>query len=349
VGSEAREAPWRSASPASIVLAGGLVALAAALGGLCAGAVSVSPAHVWSALAGGSGQGSASVTPMEHNVVLLIRLPRVVAALCVGAGLGVAGCMLQALLCNPLASPFVIGASAAAGFGAVSSILLGLSYVLTLGSSFALATGSGFLVVALARGGGRLPRESLVLTGFSVGLLFGALTGLVEYATTEEAQLREMVLWMLGGLWRITWDPLIVLVPGTLLCLLAAARFSRELDLLALGEDDAVRLGLDATRARAAVLVLSALLTALAVSVSGVIAFVGLVVPHLARRFVGVTHGRLLPASAFLGAIFLVIADTVARTAFLPNELPLGVVTSLVGIPFFLWVQRAGRRGGVAA
>lgn len=324
------------------IAAGVLLTVAAAWGSLCLGAIGVGPLDAVRAVADApSGQGE---TSRAYTVVMMIRLPRIVAAACVGASLGTAGCMMQALLRNPLASPFVIGTSSAASFGAVIGIFLGLSHVFTLAAAFATAALGGFLVLSLARVNGRLPTESVILTGFGVGLLFSAGTGFLQYIAREESQLREMVLWLLGGLWRTTWQPLAIHVPVTAAALVLAMTFARDLDVLSLGETDAHRLGVRVARSRTLVLVVACLLTSLAVALAGVVAFVGLVVPHVARRLVGVSHRTLLPACAVGGALFLVVADTVARTAMIPHELPLGIVTSMVGAPAFLAILRATRR-----
>ncbi|MEW6746934.1 MAG: iron ABC transporter permease [Planctomycetota bacterium] len=314
-----------------------MLTIAVALLSLCVGAIAVPLLEVVTSVLRFIGLGSVGGSSSLYDAVVVdIRFPRVVAATCVGASLGAAGCILQALLRNPLASPFVVGASSAASLGAVLGLFLGLPYLLMLGSSFGFATAGGAVVLLLARTRGRLPTEAVVLVGFGVGLLFSAATGLVQYLTRDEGQLRAMVLWLLGGLWHVTWTPLVVQVPLTLVALLACLPMMRRLDLISLGEFDALRLGLEVSRARTIMLLLACLLTALAVSLAGVVAFVGLLVPHIARRLVGVAHRRLLPASAIAGALFLVGADTACRTLFLPHELPLGIVSSMVGAPFFI-------------
>lgn len=285
----------------------------------------------------------------DWGLIADLRLPRIVAALAVGGALGAAGCMFQAVLRNPLASPSVIGTSAAAGFGAVVAIFLRLPYLGGLALSFAAAVGSALLVLVLARTRRGLATDSVVLTGLAVALLFAALTGLVEYLSEDAAQLSRMVVWLLGGLWQVRWGPVAVLAPVTVVALAASFLFVRDLDLLSLGENDALRLGLRVGRQRTVILVIACLLTSLAVSLAGVVAFVGLVVPHAARRVLGPSHAVLLPASVFLGGIFVVAADSIARTASAPNELPLGVVTSIVGVPFFLVIMRArAGRGAIA-
>lgn len=326
----------------------GIVALlaAASWGALCLGAVPVGPTDALRAIAAGpvsAGDGMPAGAPADA-IVAQIRAPRIVAALLTGSCLAVAGCILQSVLRNPLASPFVVGTAAAAGFGTVLGIFLGLPHAGTLLVSFLLAAAGSAFVLGWSRVRGRLPTETVVLTGFGVGLLFSAGTGILQFLAREETQLREMVFRLLGGLWTVTWAPLTVHVPLTLFALFLAFRSARTLDLLSLGEDDARRLGLDVSRSRTRVLLLGAFLAALAVSLAGVVAFVGLVVPHGARRLFGTSHGILIPACAVGGALFVLLADTTARTAFLPHEIPLGIVTSLVGAPFFLVLLRAAQR-----
>ena len=291
-------------------------------------------------LASGAHADSTSAT-----LVLDLRLPRALGAVCVGAALGTAGCMLQALMRNPLASPTVIGTAQAAAFGKVLGAALGLQYLASLSSAFAATCVAALLVIALARTRGGLPSISVVLMGFNLSLFFAALTSLCVFLTRDENQLARMGLLLSGGLWPTTWAPLAFIGPGTALALGLALPFARALDLLALGEADARRLGLDTARAGTLVLGIACLLTALAVCLAGVVAFVGLVVPHAARRLVGPGHRLLLPCCAFLGALLVLGADTLARTVAPPNEIPLGAVTSLVGVPVFVLVVRAMQRG----
>jgi len=327
------------------VLAAGFVAVAIVGGAsLCLGAVDVPLASVVQALTGWKPFG-ADASARDLTVIHEMRLVRVLAGLCVGGALGGAGCVLQALLKNPLASPQALGASNAAAFGAVAAIFFGLPYATTLGAGFVCAGVAVVGVLALARVHEGVPTDSIVLSGLNMSLLFGAATGLLQYATKSDAQLRDMVLWLLGGLWRTTWGPLAVAGPLTVVALLATFPLTRDLDLLAVGERDAARMGVDVARSRVLLLVLACALTAVAVCLAGVVAFVGLVVPHGARKLVGSSHRVAFPASVFLGAVLVVAADAVARTAFVPSELPLGVVTSLLGVPVFFVLMRARRRG----
>jgi iron complex transport system permease protein len=332
----------------TVVALGALLTALVATTSLCLGAVDVPLYAVVHALTGIKVLG-AEASARDLTVIHEMRLTRVLAGLAVGGALGGAGCMLQALLRNPLASPQAMSASNAAAFGAVAAIFFGLPYAATLGTGFVCAAIAVVLVLALARVHEGVPTDSIVLAGLNMSLLFGALTGLLQYAAKSDAQLRDMVLWLLGGLWRVTWGPLAVAGPLTVAALVVAYPLTRDLDLLAVGEADAVRLGVNVKRSRVLLLVAVCFLTALAVGLAGVVAFVGLVVPHAARKLVGTSHRLAYPASVFLGAMLVVAADAVARTAFVPSELPLGVVTSLIGVPVFFVLMRRRRRGAAVA
>jgi ABC-type Fe3+-siderophore transport system permease subunit len=331
----------RQASMRAVVGMGAVSAAAVALASLALGVYHVPLANVARALGELFTGGTHPST--DYTLVVDMRLPRALGAFCVGAGLGTAGCMLQSLLRNPLASPFVIGTAQGAGFGAVLAIFLGLPYFGTLTFAFVMSVIAALLVLSLARTQRSLPTESVVLTGLSMSLLFGALIGLMRYLAHDEGILSRMALWILGGLWNVTWGPLAVMAPLVVVSVVAAGVLWRRLDLLALGQEDARRLGLRVGRTGVIVLLLSCVLTSLAVCTGGVVAFVGLIVPHAARRLVGPAHAALVPACAFLGGILVIVADTVARTVAPPQELPLGVVTSLAGVPAFLFIMRSLR------
>ena len=333
----------RAPSAATVVLAGLAAVVLLGAASLAIGAVDVPAASVARTLTGLSVFGG-EASDRDAAVILQMRLPRVFAGICVGAALGGAGCMLQALLKNPLASPQALGASNASAFGAVAAIFLGLPYAATLPAGFAAAAVAVLLVLVFARSHEGLATDSIVLSGLNMSLLFAALTGIVQYAAKSDAQLRDMVLWLLGGLWRVTWEPLAIAFPLTVAVIVASYPLARDLDLLGVGEADAARLGVNVRRSRALVLVGACVLTSIAVSLAGVVAFVGLVVPHAARKIVGSSHRVLFPASVVLGALLVLAADAAARTAFVPSELPLGVVTSLIGVPVFFTLMRARRR-----
>lgn len=333
--------------PSGVVAAGVLATAAVLLLSLCVGVIHVPCASVVAALVdAAAGRPDASLT---HTLVLEMRLPRALGALCVGGSLGCAGCMLQALLRDPLASPTLIGTAQAAGFGRVLGVFLGLPYAASVGLAFVFALAGTLLVLAVARSRRGFPSQLVLLTGVNVGMLFAALIGLVQFASRDEGQLSRMVLMLLGGLWQLTWAPLQWVAPLFALAVALTLLLARSLDVLALGEQNAQRLGLATASTGTVVLLLACLLTSLAVSIAGIVAFVGLIVPHAARKLVGPAHAVLLPASAFLGASLLLAIDCLARSALAPNELPLGVLTSLIGVPCFLAILRSLARKQVPA
>lgn len=306
--------------------------------------LSMGPVHiplhdVLKALAGSLGEG------VPHDIVLKVRLPRVLLAGLVGGGLGAAGCAMQALLRNAMASPYTMGVSSGGAFGASLAILLGASTSLVVGSAFAGCLLTVFLVFQLARFGRRVPLETLLLSGMALSLFFSALTSFVQYAA-REGQLREILFWLMGGLWSASASQLIVSLPLILLPSAALWALHRELNLLIQGEEQALDAGVETEKVKLAVLVLASLVTAAAVSTCGMIGFVGLMVPHVARAFCGPDHRLLLPASFLVGAVYLTAVDTFARTAFGAVELPAGVVTALIGVPFFLVLLRRRKRTG---
>ncbi|MCB9914275.1 MAG: iron ABC transporter permease [Planctomycetes bacterium] len=333
--------PLRRRAP---LLALGLaVVLAALVVSLGVGVIDVPFGEVL-AILGGRDDGAS----LHRTLVLDMRLPRAVGALTVGAALGAAGVLLQALLRDALASPTIIGTAQASGFGRVLGVFVGLGYAGSVGLSFVMALAGTLLVLATSRSRRGFPAQTVLLTGVNVGMLFAALIGLLQYLSRDEGQLSRMVLMLLGGLWQVTWAPLAWIAPLAAVLVAAALLLARHLDLLSLGEEDARRLGQHTQSVGTLVLVLACALTSLAVSIAGVIAFVGLVVPHAARRLVGPVHAALLPASALLGGLLVLATDCVARTAAQPNELPLGVLTSLIGVPCFLAVLHSMARKGAA-
>ncbi|MEU8823617.1 iron ABC transporter permease [Streptomyces sp. NPDC048636] len=293
------------------------------------------------------GLGGAALDRVGESVLWNVRLPRVVLALLVGASLGCAGALMQGVFGNPLAEPGVIGISMGAAVGAAGAIALGLD---VLGNwtvtAFAFAAGllTVLLVYALSRSDGRTEVVTLILTGIAVNAFAGALIGLAVFFA-DNAQLTQITFWQLGSLAQATWPKVLAVLPCALAGLAIAPCYARKLDLLALGERPARHLGVDVERLRMALILVVALLTAAAVAVAGVISFVGLLVPHLLRMAAGPGHRFLIPGSALGGALVLVAADLAARTAAQPAELPLGVLTALVGSPFFFWLLRRTRRG----
>lgn len=293
------------------------------------------------------GAGPSGATRLQESIVWQLRLPRVVLAAICGAGLALCGAILQSLLRNPLADPFVLGVSSGASTGAVLVAVLGVGAgTLTLsGGAFAGAVLSFavVLLLAYAAGGGT---DRVVLAGVAGTQLFSALTSFIVLSSADAEQTRGVLFWLLGSLAGVSWSDVltcaVVVGVGLAVCL----AYARTLDAFAFGQDAAATLGVAVARARVVLLVMTALVTAALVSAAGAIGFVGLVLPHAARFIVGPGHRRLLPTAVILGAVFMVWVDTLARTVFAPQELPTGVVTALLGVPAFalILLRRRGIR-----
>lgn len=282
-------------------------------------------------------------TPLQESIVWEIRLPRVLLGGIVGAGLAIVGATMQSLLQNPLADPYLLGVSAGASCGAVLALIFGVAWFGAVSVPFTAFLGSlvaSILVYGLARGGARLTTGRLILAGVAVSYVLSALTNLAIYAAPHSEDVRNATFWLLGGLGGARWSnlalPVLVLL-GSVVLLVVQARW---LDALSVGEEAAATLGVDADRVRRVCFAVTSLLTGTIVALSGGIGFVGLVVPHIVRQLVGGIHRRLLPVSALFGAIFVIWVDVLARTILAPRELPIGIITALLGAPFFLALMR---------
>lgn len=319
-------------SPAGVLLLLALLVAAAFLGNLFAGAADLSPRQVLTAL-GGGGEETARIIVRE------LRLPRALVAALLGGGLALAGAVLQALLRNPLAEPYILGVSGGAALGAVAALVLGLAASNGLALPLAAlvgAVGAVLLVFRIAAAAGRaLDTRVLLLGGVVVGAFFNAAI-LLLLSFAEADTFRAAMLWIMGSLSGSSWTTVGVLVLYLVPACAALLALARPLDLLALGEETAWHLGARVERVKVAAYFITSLLVAAAVSVSGIIGFIGLVVPHAIRLLWGSGHRLLLPASLLGGAAFLLAADVVARTVVAPSELPVGVVTALVGVPVFV-------------
>lgn len=275
-----------------------------------------------------------------------IRLPRVALGVMVGAGLGIAGASLQGVFRNPLAEPGIIGVSSGAAVGAVAAIVLGLTAFNSSAiavCAFLSSLVATMVVYAVARSRGQTEVTTLILAGIAVNATAGALTGMLTFVADDD-QLRSITFWMLGSVGGATWPVVTASAPLLMLGLALLPFSARSLNLLNLGDREARHLGVSTERVHLSVILLTALVTGVAVSVSGIIGFVGLVVPHIIRLIAGPDHRFLLPASILGGATALLLADLLARTVATPSELPLGAVTALVGGPFFLWLVHRTRR-----
>lgn len=312
------------------------------------GAVFISPLQVLSILADSMGmKTSIAFTETQSAVLTAIRLPRVLLAILVGGSLAISGASLQGLFRNPLADPSLIGISSGASLAAVACIVLGLNSVsgwnaLTNAYSLSIITFGGALATAivvyrLSQSGGKTIISTMLLAGIAINALTGAFTGVFTYAASD-VQLRSITFWMLGSLGGATWNNVIGILPFTLIPILLLPSTAKSLNTFSLGEHNASHLGTNTERVKAVVILLTTLCVGASVAVTGVIGFIGLIVPHILRLLMGPDHRHLLYLSALLGAIVLVSADLAARTLFVPTELPIGILTSLIGAPVFLYI-----------
>lgn len=356
---------WQSVEPVSsprrlpsraVLLIAGLTAALVTLTVVSAGhgQLDVPPDEILGAVAHWLGLdiGSLPSHPQGENTLWFVRFPRVVLAMLVGAALAAAGALMQGVFGNPLAEPAVVGVSSGAAVGAAATIVLGLT---TFGgwtvavTAFAGALATTLLVYAMSRAGGRTEVVTLVLTGIAINAFTFALIAFFIFMAAPDAR-EQLIFWQLGSLNGARWQAVTAVLPFTLVGLGLALAFARKLDRLALGERPARHLGVNVERLRLAVIVVVALLVGSGTAFAGIIAFVGLVVPHLIRMITGPGHRVLVPASALGGAVLLVGADLAARTAVANADLPLGMLTALVGGPFFFWLLRRtrSRQGGWA-
>ena len=289
-----------------------------------------------------------SIRESTQNIVWFLRAPRVLLGALIGAALTLSGVGMQAFTKNPLAEPYVLGISSGASLGAVLAMLLGVS-VPVLGKlsvsmgAFVGALVSIMLVYLLAKSRGSVTPIRLILVGVAVSAMFQAFTNYIVYTAPDDAAVREATFWMLGGLGSAEWEDLpllLCLVPPAFLLMLA---LSKSLNAMMMGDSSAITLGVNLNVVRNLLIVVTALLTASSVAVSGCIGFVGLVIPHLIRSVVGPDHRKLIPISTLTGAIFLIWVDVGARMIKPPAELPIGILTAFLGAPLFLWMIRVRR------
>jgi len=279
---------------------------------------------------------------VDSQLFVLARLPRVLAGAVVGAGLAAAGCVFQALLRNPLAAPFTLGVSSGASLAALLAIRLGLDHTAMGSSAIGMSALAGaaitiFVVWRIAHVGSELAPATLLLAGVIIALLCGAASMLVQYTATFSESYR-FVRWMMGGLEWIQYGPLVRAAVPTAVGLLVLLTLSRNLNAMSAGGDAAASVGVDATRTTTIGFFAASMVVGAGISVAGPVGFVGLIVPHILRGLIGPDHRALLPACMFVGAGFVVACDTVARLVLAPAQLPVGIVTALLGGPFFLYL-----------
>ncbi|MWB79070.1 iron chelate uptake ABC transporter family permease subunit [Pseudooceanicola sp. 216_PA32_1] len=321
--------------------------LAGALGLACIASLQIGATGVTlSAMLAKLGQGEA-LSQMERVVLLDIRLPRLAMCVLVGAALAVSGAAMQGLFRNPLADPGIVGVGAGAGLGAILAIVLGAvlpAWIIDLTgnqmvpfAAFLGGWGSTILLYRLSTRHGRTSVATMLLAGIAIGALAGAVSGILVYIA-DDRQLRDLTFWGLGSLAGASWAKVLSAGPLILLSVAAALRLGRALNGLALGEATAVHIGIDVQRMKSLAILAVAGATGAAVAVSGGIGFIGIVVPHLLRLASGPDHRTLLFNSALLGAVLLILADVIARVVIAPAELPIGIVTAVLGAPVFLWI-----------
>jgi iron complex transport system permease protein len=315
------------------------VLAAAVLLGAAVGPVAIPPAAVGAVVLEALGLPGADPVPTHRTILMVVRLPRVALGAVVGFALAAAGTVMQGFFRNPMADPSIVGVSSGAAVGAVAVIVLGGGGVGVPLAAFAGALLAAFGVYLLAAHGGRVPVSTLLLTGVAVQTLLGAVVSLL-LVVSADSDLREAVFWLMGHLHDSTWGEVAIAGPVAVLGFLVLYAYARELNVLLLGETDATALGVNVATTRRILLAVASVVTGVAVAVAGVIGFVGLIVPHAMRLLVGPDHRVLLPASALAGAAFLVAADTAARAALGGAELPVGIVTAFLGVPFFLYLLR---------
>ena len=287
------------------------------------------------------------VSTFAQVVVLQLRLPRILMAIITGISLGVAGAVMQGVLRNPLVSPYTLGLSSGAACGAAIAIVLGVGvfgagrYIIVINAFF-----FSLLTMAIVYGISRMRGtsvETLILAGVAMGYLFSAAISLLKYVSGHE-ELREIVFWLMGGLYTARWENVIILIPAVLFFTLLLMRYSWDLNVMSAGEEVASSLGINVNRVRIICLSLSAVLTASVIAFTGIIGFIGLVSPHVCRLLIGSDHRYLIPCSGLIGALVLLVSDTACRTMISPTEIPVGIVTSFIGVPFFLYLLVSRKR-----
>ncbi|MCL5292629.1 MAG: iron chelate uptake ABC transporter family permease subunit [Actinobacteria bacterium] len=276
-----------------------------------------------------------------------VRLPRVVLGALVGASLALAGVILQGLFKNPMAEPYVVGVSFGGALGASIVILFGgaagyFRFFGVPGAAIAGAFATTFLVYRIARVGSRVPISTLILSGVAISSFMSAVISLMM--ALKSTDLNNLIFWLMGGLSARNWNHVLMVLPFMAAGFPLAMAYARDLNAVSLGDEKAYQLGIDVENTKRILIAASAMLAGAAVSVSGLIGFVGLIIPHVVRLIIGPDHRLLMPCSALAGALFLVFADTLARLILVPQELPVGIVTALFGAPFFIYLLRSGKR-----
>ncbi len=310
------------------------------------GEAEISIADVTYCILAGLFPGRFHTTAFTDMIVWDLRLHRVLMGIVAGAGLGVSGAVMQGILKNPLASPFTLGISSAASFGAALAIILGAGIVaghwLVIGNAFVFALLSALAVYGLAKYKG-ISSETMILAGIAIMYLFSALTSFLQYAGDAD-HVHEVVFWMMGSLGRSSWERMAMILMILVICLPYLIIKSWDLNALGTGDETAQSLGVNVERTRVIYMMLSSLITASIICFTGTIGFIDLVAPHIARMVIGADHRFLLPGSALVGSLLLLGADTLSRVVLAPAILPVGIMTSFLGVPFFVYLFMQRKR-----
>lgn len=344
--------PVRARIP--VILAVGFLALSGSIIlAVALGAVSISPLTILQCLADAVGLPVGAPDEADRAVILLSRMPRVLAAALAGGGLAVSGTVMQGIFRNPLAEPGILGVSAGSSLGALLAIAGGATAIFTLPvfAFFGALLAVGLIIGIAFSGGGRTRAITLVMSGMAISALFGALTSLT-LSMANEYQVSSYIFWTMGGLANRRWNHVLAMLPAVALTLAVIVVKARDLDILLLGDEEARALGVSPLATRLTMILLASVCTGAIVSVTGPIGFVGLIIPHIMRLLVGPAHRQLTLASAFGGAIFLLLCDLATRLIAWPTgaEISVGVVTALVGAPYFLYLLlHSARKGGILA
>lgn len=323
-----------------------VVLIATIIGAIAIGSTYIEPGVVYKVLLNKLSNGVMFETTwntMFENIIWEIRLPRVILGGICGAGLALCGVLMQCVTKNPIAEPYILGISSGASCGAVAVIVLGGISTLGINSitagAFVGSILSGILVFAIGTQMGKTSSTTrLVLSGMAISTIFSALTNLLIYSAKNANQAKNALFWTIGSLGGAKWD--VLLIPFIALIIVVAISFvmSKSLDVLLLGDDSAIILGINVKLVKSMLIILATLLTSTLVAITGAIGFIGLVVPHVCRTIAGSDHKKLIVLSSLVGAIFLILSDVAARGLFPPIEIPIGIITSLVGGPFFLYL-----------
>lgn len=347
----AREIRAVHARRITIIVVSAVALLFAMLVSVAVGSADVSlseaAAAVWRTVTGVAAPDQRSF--MVESIIVDLRMPRTLLGLYVGIALAVAGTGMQAVLRNPLVSPFTLGVSSAASFGAAMSIVFGVTVggvgarygTIFLAFAFGMSTVALIYAVSKVKGSGR---ETYLLTGVAVGHLFSAGVSATKFISDDD-QLRDIVLWTMGGMWGASWEAIVALTPIIIVTVGLLYLKAGDLNTMSAGEDVATSLGVRVRRLRLAVLTLATLMASATIAFTGIIGFVGLVAPHIARMVLGGDARYLLPGAAVLGALLIVVSDTLGRVIIAPIEVPVGIITSFIGVPFFIFLIIRQRRG----